>query len=333
LFFVKTQYIVAGSGTIDFGSAANTTQNGVFTGNALYAQGLNAGGAAPATLIIGTHILVQGGDGAIAGFFSTDTVADEGAILAKSGGNILFPNGIVSNFGVMEVDANATMIIGENTVLTNYNFGNGDLIGGAYSILGTFETPFPILQNDASIALQGPDARVVLTGNTSVNALASLALNGGQLFILDTSLVITIPLTASIPFRNVGGEITIDATNGPASLVVPGAFLEQCPNPGRAALTLDSGGMLISPLVTFLSTGATATDILEGTGTIVGNVTNSATVMPGTLGTVGAISIQGSYTQVGLGQLDIKIGGSGTGQYDTLTATGGATFGGISSSR
>jgi len=68
--------------------------------------------------------------------------------------------------------------------------------------------------------------------------------------------------------------------------------------------------------------------ILGGTGTIVGNVDNTAgTVAPGS--SAGILTIDGNYAQGAAGTLAIEIGGTAPGtQHDQLVVTGDATLGG-----
>jgi len=74
---------------------------------------------------------------------------------------------------------------------------------------------------------------------------------------------------------------------------------------------------------------------ISGAGTILGNYTGSVStnpagaIAPGTVGSTGSIALSGTgsgnYTS-GTGAFDVKIGGTGAGQFDTLTATGTATL-------
>jgi hypothetical protein len=69
---------------------------------------------------------------------------------------------------------------------------------------------------------------------------------------------------------------------------------------------------------------------LEGTGVIDGSVLNSGgSVKPGTTSSIGALTIQGAYTQSGSGLLALKISGTTpqTG-FDSLAITGQASLGG-----
>ncbi len=63
---------------------------------------------------------------------------------------------------------------------------------------------------------------------------------------------------------------------------------------------------------------------LSGAGTVTGNVSNAATVSPGSL-TPGRLNIVGNYTCNPTAILDVRIGGTGVGQFDVLAVTSTAT--------
>jgi hypothetical protein len=323
LFFIKTQNIVSGTGSVVLGSAPNGSN-----GNAIYAQGENAAGTAPASLIIGEAISIVGGNGLIAGFYSTDSIVNNGTILAAGDGTLIFQGGILSNLGIMQVNAGSTMEIGSDTDVENYDAATGTVIGGAFIASGTFEIPANIYGNDAFFEVEGPSARVVLTGNTGVNALATLVGNEGELDLVDASLTLTGPFSATDPFLN-SGEVTIDATAGTAALIIPGPYLETVPSPGLSITDLEGGGVLSATTVTVV-TSAMGFGVLEGTGTIDGNVISSGTVRPGQSTTPGEISINGNYTQDATGTLAVRLAGASTPgvSYDTVSVSGIATLAG-----
>lgn len=66
--------------------------------------------------------------------------------------------------------------------------------------------------------------------------------------------------------------------------------------------------------------------VLQGAGSVVGDVQNAAQVAPGGASATGAITITGNYTQSSGGDLAIEIGGAAS--YDKLTVTGTATLDG-----
>ncbi|MEA2568380.1 MAG: hypothetical protein QOI24_381 [Acidobacteriota bacterium] len=69
--------------------------------------------------------------------------------------------------------------------------------------------------------------------------------------------------------------------------------------------------------------------VLDGDGTITGDVQNDANVAPGdNTTTTGVINVTGTYTQGSGGTLTTKIGGPSAGQYDQLTVSGASTLAG-----
>ncbi len=89
-----------------------------------------------------------------------------------------------------------------------------------------------------------------------------------------------------------------------------------------AGTTSLAGGALNVPNGLIIQGG-----LLNGNGTITGDVTNGGTVGPGL--SAGALSISGNYTQNSTGTLAIEIGGTTAGtQFDQLNVTGTATLGG-----
>jgi uncharacterized repeat protein (TIGR01451 family) len=78
---------------------------------------------------------------------------------------------------------------------------------------------------------------------------------------------------------------------------------------------LGPGGIQISSGAMLLNGGA-----LTGSGTVTGDVQNSAQVAPGTPTTAGVINITSDYTQTSGGSLVTKLGGPSSGQFDQLTA-------------
>jgi hypothetical protein len=86
--------------------------------------------------------------------------------------------------------------------------------------------------------------------------------------------------------------------------------------------TTTINGTLQSPIV-----NVPVGSFLNGAGTVLGNLYNSGTVMPGDA--PGIIHVTGSYTQTSTGLLQIQIGGRGINQYSLLSVDGSASLGGI----
>lgn len=68
---------------------------------------------------------------------------------------------------------------------------------------------------------------------------------------------------------------------------------------------------------------------LIGTGTIIGNLQNKASILIGSDTTAGTLTVSGDYTQSATGNLTLKVGGPGAGtDFDQLVVGGAATLDG-----
>src|SRR5262249_44141885 len=76
LYFQGSQTL-AGTGTVTFANYNNSNTNGI------YAQG--NGGSSPATLTIASTIAIQGGTGAITGYYTNDSVILNGQLSVSTG--------------------------------------------------------------------------------------------------------------------------------------------------------------------------------------------------------------------------------------------------------
>ncbi len=170
------------------------------------------------------------------------------------------------------------------------------------------------------------------TGNLNIAASKLLSMQNGQ------SIAGTVDIgsggTLWVSERH-GTNAAFNATtiNGTGTLQVVGGAgpVADFTNVNASAATLLVGGggtaNILSGTSTFgaLSMGG---GTLTGTGTISGNVDNSAgTVAPGA--SPGILTINGNYAQGPLGTLAVEIGGTTAGsQYDQLVVTGSTTLGG-----
>ena len=120
---------------------------------------------------------------------------------------------------------------------------------------------------------------------------------------------------------NLGGTTTVA---GPATVTASGATINAAGGTINVAGVLDSGTSSLTAGTLNILAGGT----LKGTGTIVGNVNNSAgTVAPGA--SPGILTITGNYVQGPSGTLDMQIGGLIAGSdYDQLVVSGNASLGG-----
>jgi hypothetical protein len=116
-------------------------------------------------------------------------------------------------------------------------------------------------------------------------------------------------------FTVAGGEVLTVAQN--STLTVAGAFMQS------GGSTVLAGGTLAVGSGLFLVAGT-----LSGSGQIIGDVFNSASIVVGDPTTIGTLTITGNYTQTADGTLALKLGGTGVGRFDRLVVSGTAALAG-----
>src|SRR5262249_17424692 len=130
-----------------------------------------------------------------------------------------------------------------------------------------------------------------------------------------------------VPFNNAGST---SVTSGTLSLAAGAA------NAGNVAVaagtTLAAAGYTQTSGSTSLTGGTLARGPFNinagsplGSGTINGNLTNGGQVIPGGVGALGSLTVNGTYTQSASGSLNVEIGSGGS---DLLAVSGPASLGG-----
>ncbi len=115
----------------------------------------------------------------------------------------------------------------------------------------------------------------------------------------------------------------IDNTGAVKALIGTLSFHDQY-NQNDGSTTLGPGNLAVASPNNFeLNAG-----ILDGIGTLTGNLDNQSEVKPGTSSTTGVINLTGNYLGGSGGTLTIKIAGPSAGQFDQLNVTGTATLDG-----
>jgi outer membrane autotransporter protein len=154
----------------------------------------------------------------------------------------------------------------------------------------------------------------LVTGGT-IKGTLNLGSNAGSSLVLDGS----------------GQETISQAVTG--SIINPGVLTKQ----GTGTWTLDEplnapvstnvlGGVLIlNSTLTTPVVNVQAGGLAAGSGTIIGNLTNSGILSPGNSP---GITVNGNYTQNAAGTLRIGIAGIAPGQFDLLAVTGHASLAG-----
>jgi len=310
------------SGTIVSEHADDDTSEGVTVGggtivNSGTIAGYNAATNADGTANTGTGrgITLAGLDKdpttdaaiPIEGIYASTTVDNSGLIYGQDGGAIA-NTGAANSFtltiineatgtlesggsaAVVSTGANASTVIDYGTIKTD---GSGDAIN-----LGSGNSAVEILGANASVTGN-------IDGGTGTSTL-TIAPGAGNSFtyggvISDFS---SLTVDAGTVILNGNSSGFTGATD------IAGGTLEV----GDAA---DSGAALGGNVA--VATGGT----LRGHGSIDGNVTNAGTVFPG--GSIGTLTVNGNYTQLPTGTLNIEVSGTGN---DELIVTGKATLAG-----
>lgn len=191
--------------------------------------------------------------------------------------------------------------------LNNYDAASKTLTGGTYLIVGelSFDNA-SIATNSATIALHGSAARV--SDNAGANAFNSFASN-----ITELTLDGGASINTSVDFSNSGQLMIGDAS----SFDTAGTYTQ------TAGSTLLQANSLVDAPTLTASLVDIQTGVMQGGGTIVGDVINGGQLVPA--GSGGVIFVDGNYIQTGGGTLDVELGGAVT--IDDVTVTEGAAGG------
>jgi len=254
------------------------------------------------------------------------TLINNGTILANQSNALnIAPSGNTTNNGTFQANSGSTLFM--NGTLTNYDPVTSTITGGSYNAFsGTIQlsqantgTGAVIATNAATILLDGASAKIadgsgnnILQGFFTTNTAAGsfTIQNGANLTSSssDFSNAGTMNIGANSTFT-VGGSHDYVQTGGTTTLGATTSFLAVA-----SGHSVDIGG-----------------GTLQGFGTITGNLSNTGgTIMPGTPGVTGILTVTGNYSDPPSSQLFIQIGGPnpGTG-FSQLDIAGTASLGGM----
>ena len=157
-----------------------------------------------------------------------------------------------------------------------------------------------------------------MINNETFNANGTTTMTGvtGESFVNNGSFLkktVDTTTTMNIPFINDG---TVD--------IVAGSLIFQQGMDNGANAVVDLGGGTLDPGDELI---IDSDDSLIGSGTLAANLVNEGTVSPGN--SAGIITVQGDYSNLNSGLLQIELGGTTAGtEHDQLVVTGTATMNG-----
>jgi hypothetical protein len=295
---------LTGSGTL---SLDNRSQNRVYgiTSDAALTNDVNHTIQGSGQFGIGSNAFVFTNNGTV--------IANQSTALTINPGN-----GTTNN-GTFQANSGSTLVV--EGPFTNYNATTSTLTGGRYNaISGTIALTeastaggHVIATNAATILLDGAGAKIVDGSNNDIlRTFLASNLAAGSLTIQDGALL----TTSSTGFSN-AGIVNI----GAGSALTVGGTNDYVQTGGTTTLSSVSSSLVLATGHSFDLDGGT----LQGIGTLHGNLINDGgTVMPGTPGAGGVLSVTGTYIDPPSSQLFIQIGGPDTLHGLSQLVVGGA---------
>jgi autotransporter-associated beta strand protein len=256
----------------------------------------SATNAALNNILSGAGFLVKDGTGTI--IVNASNSFTGGTII--NGGRLGLNFGDALGTGMVVINAGASLALGDLTY-ANATSGAGQIVktsAGVTTLTGT---------NTHSGGVDIQNGIVDVTGNGALGTGTVSIANGANLrYTNATAATFTNALSGMGTFNKLGaGQLTF------------------ANNFTLGALSLQAGRTRINSVATTnvtVGTGAT----LDGTGRIIGSLTNNGTVAPGN--SIGTLTVQGNYTHNANSVLEIEFDGAGN--IDLLDVTGNAMLNG-----
>ncbi|MDZ7750206.1 MAG: filamentous hemagglutinin N-terminal domain-containing protein [Gammaproteobacteria bacterium] len=283
----------------------------------------------------GTSVVVDNGSHTISSVFSAEDLLFSGGSLTISGA-AEFTGPVTVNGGTLELNGSSTAV-------------DVDLLAGSLQGSGELATSGTVRWLGGSL-----DTTLANAGTLLLNGSGSLE-GTGRLRNLASGLVektLGGPVIVSVPVDNEGGTWSdLDADAGDdiflagggahsgafqvtaGNVVLTGgvhAFADGADVGGAGTSGVDGATVQVDGgTVTFANGLTLSSGLLQGTGTVVGNVDNpGGTVSPGL--STGILAIEGNYDQGPGGRLLLEVAGvePGTTGHDQLQVSGTASLGG-----
>ena len=146
--FLGSQHL-SGSGTVNIGV---NTASGIspYPPYRIFAESTN-GGTTPAVLTIDSGMTINGGTGSLSGYFSSDSIVNNGTVQAPASGAALYLGGAFTNAGTIS-STNAGLYF---TNLQNQPGASISTTGGTFSLSGTWNNAGTITSSNSTVNLGG----------------------------------------------------------------------------------------------------------------------------------------------------------------------------------
>jgi filamentous hemagglutinin family protein len=250
--------------------------------------------------------------------FVTVSAGAQTARRLTSNENFVISGGSLSLGGPSTFNSSLSLLGGELTGAGNVTV-NGAFIwtGGRLTGAGSF------LTSAGTVSLLAPFPDDLLLGKAWTNQGTVNWIN-----VLPRSIVGTGSIQNQGTFNVFGQKATIETQFSNSGTLNLFTDLDLRQSSGNAGTVNVSGGTTLQVHGPYTNSGR-----LAGQGTVVtdgGPLVNQGTVAPGADGGrgIGTFSVQGDFQQGPSGVLEIDLGGTQAGQFDTLDVNGAATLGG-----
>lgn len=268
------------------------------------------------------------------------TAAGTALIVDYSGSTNNALNNLLTGAGALIKDGSGTVVVNGSNSYSGGTAINGGRLGLNFG--DALGTGMVVINGGATLALgdvsygnstsgAGQIVKVsagntVLTGTNTHSG--GIAIQAGSLGVTGNAALgtgaVSIASGASLNYTNMSASTFSNGLSGAGTFNKLGAGqLTFANNFTLGALSLQAGRTRINSVATTnvtVGTGAT----LDGTGRIIGNLTNNGTVAPGN--SIGTLTVQGNYTHNANSVLEIEFDGAGN--IDLLDVTGNANLNG-----
>lgn len=322
--------VAVGNNITGAGQVVKTANNtGALTGNNSYSGG---------TDIQGGSLVVF--DPAALGTGTVSTAASTALVVDYSGGTNVALSNALTGAGALIKEGSGTLVVNSANSYTGgtlinagrlgLNFGNalgtGQVFINAGASLALGDLTYANSTFGAGQIVKTSAGTTLVTGTNTHSG--GIDIQAGTLGVTGNAALgsgtVSVASGAVFEYTNAGASTFTNGLAGAGTFRKLGAGLLSFGNNfGIGALNLVAGRTRINTVATTnVTVGSGAT--LDGTGRIIGNLTNNGTVAPGN--SIGTLTVQGNYVQNAGSVLEIEFDSAGN--IDLLDVTGNATLNG-----